>query len=118
MADYVYLTKTGVNLRKGPDNKKKVLLTVPSNQKIHVIEEADEWWWKVEYEGTTGYIAKELIKVSYPLSLIDFGKKNPMAFAATILLFIALIYYASSTNKPQEKKHVTKRTTQKKKPKS
>jgi SH3-like domain-containing protein len=118
MAGYVYLTTTGVNIRKGPDNKKKVLRTVPSNRKVNVIQEANEWWWKVEYEGTTGYIAKELIKVSYPRSVLDYGKKNPIASVTSILLLIGIIYYASGSNKSEKKAKVIKKTTQRKKPKS
>jgi uncharacterized protein YgiM (DUF1202 family) len=110
MADDIYLTTRGVNLRKGPDNKKKVLTTVPGNKQINVLELTNEWWWKVEYEGTTGYIAKDFIKISYPLSTVDFIKKNPTATAAIGLLLFAFLYLLSSGGKSAAKSPLKKRS--------
>lgn len=88
---WVYEINQGVNLRKGPDNKKKVLTTVPKGQTITVLEETNQWWWKVEYKGTKGYIASSFISKSYPKTIFNTIENYPyqsIAIAIVPILFI------------------------------
>lgn len=48
-----------VNLRAGPDNKAKVIRTVPRNSKVEVI--GCNYWCEVIYAGKRGYIYKSFI---------------------------------------------------------
>jgi hypothetical protein len=48
-----------VNLRAGPDNKAKVIRTVPRNSKVEVI--GCNFWCEVFYAGKRGYIYKKFI---------------------------------------------------------
>ncbi len=63
---WVYEIDSDVNMRKGPDNKKKILRTVAGGEKVQVLEKTNEWWWKVEYQGTEGYIASSFIIIAVP----------------------------------------------------
>lgn len=90
---WTYVINSGVNLRKGPDNKKRVLTTVPEGEEINVLEKTNQWWWQVEYKGTKGYIASSFISKSYPKTAIKLIKSNPLAAFSLLLLGVALIYW-------------------------
>ncbi|MEP4535004.1 MAG: SH3 domain-containing protein [Cyclobacteriaceae bacterium] len=90
---WTYVINSGVNLRKGPDNKKRVLTTVPEGEKINVLEKTNQWWWQVEYKGTKGYIASSFISRSYPKTAFKLIKANPIAAFGLLLLGVALIYW-------------------------
>lgn len=109
---WVYEVNSGVNLRKGPDNKKKVLTTVPAGKTIEVLEQTNEWWWKVEYQGTEGYIAASFISRSYPKTAWKILATYPL-FSVAIFLFLVVAIIAI-----RKKKSSTKSSKSKKKPKT
>ncbi len=89
---WVYETESGVNLRKGPDNKKKVLTTVPKGQTITILEETNEWWWNVEYQGKTGYIASSFIKKSYPKTILNIVQLYPIGALMSFATFVIILF--------------------------
>lgn len=88
---WIYEINQGVNLRKGPDNKKKVLTTVPKGQTITILEKTNQWWWKVEYKGATGYIATTFISKSYPKSILNAIKDYPYQSIAALVIPVLFI---------------------------
>ena len=56
----MYANSQTINLREKPNTTSKVLKQVAINQKITVISSENEWY-KVEVDGTTGYISKSLL---------------------------------------------------------
>lgn len=51
-----------VNLRKSPSKDSVVLRRVPLGEKVNVLEDADDTWWRVRYDNTTGYMMREFLK--------------------------------------------------------
>jgi len=104
---WVFEINSDVNLRKGPDNKKKVLTTVPAGQTIEMLEETNQWWWKVKYKGKTGYIASSFISRSYTKTFLQYAKKEPtntaLAVTGLLIFFLILLRKASGGSKPKTK---------------
>jgi hypothetical protein len=51
----------GANFRQGPGKEKSVISTIPAGTKLTVIEKNDDWY-KVEYNGKTGYVSASLLE--------------------------------------------------------
>ena len=50
------------SLRAGPDSKARVLVRLPEGGQVKVLEDSGHWWWKVAYEGRTGWAKAALLK--------------------------------------------------------
>lgn len=95
-AIWVYEIDSDVNLRKGPSNKKKILKTVAGGEKIQVLEKTNEFWWKVEYQGTEGYIASSFIVVAVPETAMNIATAAwdfIMAYPAIIGIVLFLVVF-------------------------
>lgn len=46
----------GLNMRKEPDTRSKLVMRIPNKTTITVLEQVNEDWTKVEYKGKTGYV--------------------------------------------------------------
>jgi uncharacterized protein YgiM (DUF1202 family) len=105
---WIYVINNDVNLRKGPDNKKRVLTTVPKGEEITVLEKTNEWWWQVSYKGKKGYIAATFIDRSYSKTLLTQIQANPQTsiFIGVAILFVILIL-------SRKKKPIPKRSKKK-----
>jgi uncharacterized protein YraI len=55
-------SSTGANLRQGPATGKEVITTMPAGAKVKVVEKASDGWYKVEYDGKSGYVSSALIE--------------------------------------------------------
>ncbi len=56
-----YIKYDTVNLRKTASTSSKVLAKLKLNDEVTIIEDVDSVWYKVEVDGKTGYISKELL---------------------------------------------------------
>ena len=56
-----YVKYDTVNLRKTTSTSSKILAKLKLNDEVTIIEEVDSVWNKVEFDGKTGYISKELL---------------------------------------------------------
>lgn len=78
----VYVTAdNGLNMREQPDKNAKVLAVIPFGTKLDVLEEQDGWY-KVEYNGKTGWVAKDFVSETKPEDLktytgTGFSADNP-----------------------------------------
>jgi len=62
----VYVTAdNGLNMRENPDAKSKSLAIIPNGTKLTVLEEKDGWY-KVEYNGQTGWVSKDFVTETTP----------------------------------------------------
>lgn len=71
----VYVTADGgLNMRENPDKNAKVLVLIPNGTKLTVLEEQGDWY-KVEYDGKTGWIMKDYVSEDNPLAYTndDYG---------------------------------------------
>ena len=66
----------GLNLRKDGSATAEKIITIPNGTKLTVIEEK-AGWYKVEYEGQTGWVSKEFTTNSNPQEYenVDYGFK-------------------------------------------
>ena len=63
---WVYEIDSDVYMRKKPDNKAKIIRTMRGGEKVVVLEQTNEYWWKVNFQGKEGYIAASFIVVAIP----------------------------------------------------
>lgn len=62
----VYVTADGgLNMREKPDKNAKVLILIPTGTKLTVLEEQNGWY-KVEYNGKTGWVSKDFVSETKP----------------------------------------------------
>ncbi|MCB0571153.1 MAG: SH3 domain-containing protein [Phaeodactylibacter sp.] len=57
-----YLVTQETSLRAAPDHRSKVLVRLPVGGQVHFLERTDRYWWKVEYDGRTGWAKCALLK--------------------------------------------------------
>jgi len=56
------VTASSLKLRKEPSLDGEVLYGISKDAKVEIIEKTDDKWYKVNYNGDTGYVAAEYIK--------------------------------------------------------
>ena len=53
----------GLNLRRGAGTNYGVILTIPYNKTVTVLDRSNSGWYKVQYAGQTGYVAAEYLRI-------------------------------------------------------
>lgn len=61
-ADNLYLVTKRTSLRTEPDSRAHVILRLPVDGQLKVLESSGKWWWKVRYKGKTGWAKAALLK--------------------------------------------------------
>ena len=56
-----YLVETATSLRETPDSKAPVLLRLPAQGRVEVLEKSEKYWWKVRYKDKTGWAKAALL---------------------------------------------------------
>ncbi|MDO1447988.1 SH3 domain-containing protein [Rhodocytophaga aerolata] len=74
-AAYKVKSSGGANLRQGPATGKEVITTIPAGAKLKVVEKNNDGWYKVEYNGKTGYVSSSLVEE-------DNNQSNPSSTSA------------------------------------
>ncbi len=59
---YKISSSSGANLRKGPGTGHSATATIPAGASVRVLEKNSNGWYKVEYNGQTGYVASDLVE--------------------------------------------------------
>jgi len=60
-AEYVSVTKGGINLRSAPSTTAEVLFQLPQGYPLEVLSRDGQWLKVSDYEGDKGYIAESLV---------------------------------------------------------
>ena len=60
-AEYVSVTKDGVNLRSAPGITAEILFQLPLNYPLEVLGKEGQWFKVRDYEGDKGYIQESLV---------------------------------------------------------
>lgn len=72
-------TGNQINMRSQPSFSGKILYTLSPDTTILVIKKLNEWWSKVQYNQTSGFIMnKFLIKKDFDLNLLTLNKKQKL----------------------------------------
>lgn len=65
----VYITADGgLNMREDASSSSKSLAVIPNGTKLTVLEEKDGWY-KVEYNGQTGWVSKDFVSETKPADM-------------------------------------------------
>lgn len=64
-------TTDEVNLRSGKGTSYSVLKVVPAKTTLTVKSNADEQWAKVTYSGSTGYVSKDYLTISFKVATVE-----------------------------------------------
>ncbi len=59
---YKISSSSGANLRKGPGTGHSATTTIPAGANVRVLEKNSNGWYKVEYNGQTGYVSSDLVE--------------------------------------------------------
>ena len=59
---YKISSSSGANLRKGPGTGHSATATIPAGANVRVLEKNSNGWYKVEYNGQTGYVSGDLVE--------------------------------------------------------
>lgn len=70
--EYLVNSKT-LNMRSGAGKEHEVIATLSMDDEVFIIQKYDNGWWKVDFDGTQGYVYSSLLKVD-PYS--DWEKKK------------------------------------------
>lgn len=55
------ISGNGLNLRNEPNTSATVVTSIPPNAKITVLDKSNSEWYKVKYDGKTGYVSAKYI---------------------------------------------------------
>lgn len=75
------VTLENARIRNGAGLNTQALKTVPKGESIELLEQKDDWW-KVQYKGTTGWMAGWLLSSPAESSLVDVTS-TPASFGTT-----------------------------------
>lgn len=59
--DYFVVTEK-TSLRESPDSQAEVLLRLSVDAKMEVLDSSGKYWWKVQYNGRTGWVKSALLR--------------------------------------------------------
>ncbi len=62
-ADGKVVNTAKVNIRKGPDNTTEILKTVSSGTLLNITGKATNGWYRVVYNGVTGYVSNKYLEI-------------------------------------------------------
>ena len=56
-----YRIASATSLRDSPDSKASILLRLPPEGRVELLEKTDKYWWKVRYKEKTGWAKAALL---------------------------------------------------------
>jgi uncharacterized protein YvpB len=63
-ATQIYITLANLNVRTGPSTKYSIIGTVMKGKTLNITGNTGNGWYKVRYNGKTGYVSSTYVKVS------------------------------------------------------
>lgn len=95
---WVYEIDSDVYMRKGPDNKAKILRTLTGGEKVEVLEKTNEFWWKIAHQGKEGYVACSFIVIALPESSMNLAHaawEKILAYPAIIGIVLFMVVFGT-----------------------
>jgi hypothetical protein len=74
-AQATYFTTTSVNLRNAPNVKSNIVVTLPKNLEVSLVEKTNSEWYLITVQGYNGYVATRYITLKAD-PYADWEKKN------------------------------------------
>lgn len=85
LADTQYSTVDYLNLRQGPGIDQNILLVIPANENVQLMESMDNGWAKVIWKGHTGYVSKDYLKKTETITQSTSSSLAPISSEKTSL---------------------------------
>ena len=110
-AQNLYQTTSDSKLRSGPSVKYKSLGIIKNGEKVIVIKKLNSSWFKIEYNGKTGYLfSKFLIPIVEVPKVEEIPKiesekeksSSSLLYIIGAIVVVALIFIVSSNNKKKQ----------------
>ena len=57
------VTTANLNLRVGSSTSSKIITTIPKGKTIEIVEKLNSGWYKVNYNGKTGYVSSKYVRL-------------------------------------------------------
>lgn len=67
------ITGDGLRLREEPNTDSKILVILPVGEKVVILDDESEGWYKVAYKSTVGYMSADYLKLDTVAEDIDLG---------------------------------------------
>ncbi len=61
-SDNHFVLTQETSLRTRPDSKAKVILRFEIGDEVKVLDDSGQWWWKVIFDGKTGWLKRHLLE--------------------------------------------------------
>ena len=58
------VTTANLNLRVEASTSSKIITTIPKGQTIEIVEKLNSGWYKVNYNGKTGYVSSSYVSIN------------------------------------------------------
>lgn len=108
-----YQTISDANFRRGPGTKYKSIEIINTGTKVYVHDKSNSSWYRVEYNGNTGYISsKYLSPIIVPPTIettpptkdpavVKTSNKETIGGVLILLTILLIVLYKRKKNKPQ-----------------
>lgn len=113
-AQDIYQTTADVNLRSGPGIKYKSLYAIKKGETINVIEKHNLQWFKIDYNGRTGFLSSKFIipfvesSKTEDLPKIENQKQNSTSLLTYVIIGLVVIVLILLISNLSKRKRNTK----------
>lgn len=106
-----YQTTSDSRIRSGPNVKYKSLGVIKNGEKVNVIEKTNSSWFKIEYNGKTGFVSSKLLIPIVETPKVEETAKtenkkaksnSTLFYVIGAIVVVALIFIVTSNNKKKQ----------------
>ena len=92
----VITAEAKVNMRREPNTKAGILVRIQPGETVDVLDDSDEKWLKVKYDGEVGYVSADFVEVSSYMDQQPVIIEDPLEVTATDLSLPTILAHKES----------------------
>ena len=92
----VITAEAKVNMRREPNTKAGILVRIQPGETVDVLDDSDEKWLKVKYDGEVGYVSADFVEVSSYMDQQPVIIEDPLEVTASNLALPTLLEHRAS----------------------
>lgn len=92
----VITAEAKVNMRREPNTKAGILARIHPGETVDVLDDSDEKWLKVKYDGEVGYVSADFVEVSTYMDQQPVIIEDPLEVTATDLSLPTILAHKES----------------------
>ena len=92
----VITAEAKVNMRREPNTKAGILVRIQPGETVDVLDDSDEKWLKVKYDGEVGYVSADFVEVSTYMDQQPVIIEDPLEVTATDLSLPTILAHKES----------------------